>query len=46
MKEAKYHLHLPTWKSMMDLAYKKKQDVERFVLPEVRMNTKWWYSPV
>ena len=46
MKEAKYHLHLPTWESMMQLAYKKKDDVARFLIPEVRVpSAGWWYSP-
>jgi competence CoiA-like predicted nuclease len=46
MKEAKYHLHLPTWESMMQLAYKKKEDVARFLIPEIRIpSSGWWYRP-
>jgi len=42
---AKTHLHLPSWKSMIDYAYKNQTKNHKYITPEVRRMNSWWYNP-
>lgn len=42
---AKSHLHLPSWKSMIDYAYKTQTKNNKYIAPEIRTRYSWWYNP-
>lgn len=42
---AKTHLHLPSWKNMIEYAYKNQTKNHKYINPEVRNPYSWWYFP-
>ena len=45
-KESKDHLHLPTYKSLIKYAYKNQTKHDKYIIPEIRNNERWWYLPI